>query len=97
MTNLPKDWQKYHDEQLARLDPELRKEAVAMLRHELQGVLPQVRASIMEDPQEWWVTHHFFWGMGVRNLLRKHGFTDDRMGDNLDVFWVGLVEEAASQ
>ena len=38
---------------------------------------------------------HFGWGMAIRNLLRKKGFTDDKVGGNLDDYYVALVDAAA--
>jgi acyl carrier protein len=70
--------------------------AIAILQRELtEDTLTQVRELFAEDPEQWWLEHHMFFGMGVRNLLRKNGFGDDRFGDNLDDYWVELVERAA--
>jgi hypothetical protein len=82
-----------HRIELNKLDSDLKNSAVEYLKQNLQNK-NYIAAAIKHDPEEWWVTYHFFWGMGVRNLLREGGFTDDVMGGNLDDFYVGLVEEA---
>jgi hypothetical protein len=50
---------------------------------------------IQENPTKWWVEHHFGWGMGMRNLLRKNGFNEQELSiDNLDDYYIMLIEQA---
>ena len=50
---------------------------------------------INKSPEKWWIGHHFGWGMGVRNMLRKNGFDEKELGiDNLDDYYIPLVEQA---
>jgi hypothetical protein len=93
---LPDDWHKFHAENIARIEPCIRKRAVEFLRKELAPEMEIIKAAIASDPQEWWVAHHFSGMMGVRNLLRRNGFGEKELSiDNLDDYAVGLVELAA--
>jgi hypothetical protein len=50
--------------------------------------------------EDWWLPDgwHFGGGMAIRNLLRKHGFSEEYFGvGNLDDIYIGLVEEAMQQ
>lgn len=95
---LPSDWKKFHADNVAKLDQELVEEAVQFLRGQLAEQMDYIRAEIAKDPQEWWVSHHHFAMMGVRNLLRGAGFGETEFGiENLDDYAVGLVEMAAAQ
>lgn len=38
-----------------------------------------VTAMIMANHQEWWVGHHFGWGMSMRNLLRENGYGEQEL------------------
>lgn len=50
---------------------------------------------INKNPDKWWVEHHFSWGMGVRNMLRKNGYSEKALGiDNLDDYYIPFVEQA---
>lgn len=92
----PIDWASFHGDNIATLDPEKVEAAVRYLCDMLSPQSKQlIRKLAVRDPQGWWVAHHFHWGMGVRNLLRKGGFTEEyfRMG-NLDDYYIGLVELA---
>lgn len=54
-----------------------------------------VRDMIERNPEEWWVMHHFGWGMGMRNLLRDNGFSEKDMGvGNLDDYYIAFIEQA---
>lgn len=69
--------------------------AVAFLRKELEPVKADIQAAISKDTKTWCAEYHFVWGIGVRNLLRTHGFAETDMGvQNLDNIYVPLVEEA---
>jgi hypothetical protein len=73
--------------------------AVEMLRNELaDSVKDEIRAAIAADPSHWAAPYHFFWGMGIRNLLREKGFGEDYWPIwNLDDIYVMLVEDAVRQ
>ena len=72
-------------------------EAVTWLRGYLSAeVLAQIRDAIAKHDPNWPAGYHMWWGMGVRNALREHGFGETAMGvENLDNIYVALVEEAA--
>lgn len=54
-----------------------------------------VTEMIKKEPSEWWAGHHFGWGMSMRNLLRKNGFSEKEIGvDNLDDYYIPIIEEA---
>lgn len=58
-------------------------------------LIEELTRMINQNPEKWWVEHHFIWGMGIRNLLRKNGFGEQELGvDNLDDYYVGLIEQA---
>jgi len=90
----------FHQARLNSLDPELREKMVALLRGKLTGPECNWRpnGAITDNPLTWWIPLHFTWGMGVRSALRKAGFTEAATGlDNLDNYWVGLVELAIKE
>ena len=77
------------------LTPEVKAPALAMLVVELEPTLLDIQKAYAEDPEGWSVPYHFFWGMGVRNLLREKGFGEEYFHiHNLDDIYVALVEEA---
>lgn len=71
-------------------------EAVAFLRRELtQDVQAQIRQLIASKSSDWPAGYHMFWGMGIRNLLREHGYGEQEFGiANLDNVYVPLIEAA---
>lgn len=96
MPELPTDWVTFHGDNLATLDAAKIDHAVRYLNDMLSTQTKQlVRKMAARDPQGWWTAHHFHWGMGVRNLLRKGGFGEEYFGiANLDDYYIGLVEMA---
>lgn len=99
MESQPADWKKHHANKVAELKPTaLVNLAVWALRELIVGeCLEAIQAQIRVNPQTWWTMHHFHWGMDVRNFLRQYGFGEKEFGiDNLDDYWVGLVEQAAA-
>lgn len=90
----PTDWKKYHAQKVAELSQETVTKIVAFLAANL-GDQDLIRDAERRDPQEWWVPYHLHWGMGIRNILRTHGFGEKDLGvDNLDDYYIGLVELA---
>jgi hypothetical protein len=78
------------------MNDEIRQRAIEFLRRDFGGA---TRAAIRYDikcyPANWWVSHHFTWGMGIRNLLRNNGYGEKELGiDNLDDVYIPIVEEA---
>ena len=60
-----------------------------------KSMLEIITKMIKENPTEWWVGHHFGWGMGIRNLLRENGHGEKELGvDNLDDHYIPLIERA---
>lgn len=69
--------------------------ALKMLSKELAPEREQIEKAFITDQNGWWVPYHFYWGMSVRNTLRTKGFDEEYFKiDNLDDFYVPLVEEA---
>ena len=74
---------------------ELKNPALVMLKKELAYVSVEIRKAYQSSPNDWYVRHHFNWGMSVRNLLREKGFGEDYFKiHNLDDIYIALVEEA---
>lgn len=49
------------------------------------------------SPTEWWIGHHFGWGMSMRNLLRTNGYGEQELGvGNMDDYYVALIEQAVA-
>jgi hypothetical protein len=55
-----------------------------------------VTEMIKNNPEEWWLGHHFGWGMSMRNLLREHGYGERELGLNstLDDYYIAWIEQA---
>ncbi len=89
---------KFHDTELAKMYPGQREKAVAFLRgyfSDAPSTIAEISAAIARSPNDWWVGYHFTWGMAVRNLLRRNGFSEADCGvQNLDDIYVGLIQEA---
>lgn len=88
-------WQ-FHERCLSKYPDSLIQPAVDTLRDELpEETKAQIRAAINEDPDEWFVPYHLWWGMAVRNFLREKGFGEEYWPIcNLDDIYVPLVERA---
>lgn len=77
------------------LNDGLKAPALAMLKVELSTDVARIKDAFKKFPKEWWIQYHFGWGMAIRNLLRRKGFGEDYFKiDNLDDYYVELVEEA---
>jgi hypothetical protein len=80
------------------LPPEIRLKALKILKENIPlDQQTKLRAMVIADPVKWFVNIHFWGGMAIRNLLRKHGLTDDLLPvynnmRNLDNHYVSLVE-----
>lgn len=79
----------------ATLKPEIKAPALALLARELKEDSEAIAVVYKANPAYWWTSYHFYWGMGIRNLLRLHGFGENYFKvDNLDDIYIALVEEA---
>ena len=90
-------FRQYQNEKLKEMPEEVRNQAVEFLKTLFdQETVKEITEAYKEDPEEWWVGHHFFWGMAVRNALRtKAGLSDDLLPDkNWDDYYVPCVELA---
>jgi hypothetical protein len=88
----------YHQQKFNSLEPELRQQMVDYIRDKITPAdRAVIRQQIKAKPLLWWAGHHHFFGMSVRNSLRQQGFTDERVGDNLDNYWVAIVEAAVGE
>ena len=96
IVELPEDWKQFSRNKLEELKPDIRDSAVQFLRGFFtEDIKAQIRDAEKSDPQTWWVEHHLWWGMGVRNTLRANGFGEEEFGvDNLDDYYIGLIEAA---
>lgn len=71
--------------------------AVTYLRRRLPDPDRQRIANEMnlEGLDQWTSKHHFAVGMDVRNILRRGGFSEGRLGiSDLDMAWGHLLSEA---
>jgi hypothetical protein len=89
----------FHQRIYSLYSQELKDPAVRMLREAFpEDLKTQIRAEISADPNGWAAKYHFFWGMGVRNLLREKGFGEEYFPIwNLDDIYVSLVEDAVKE
>jgi hypothetical protein len=81
------------------IPPEKTDPVLTLLRKQ---ITPQdqdlIRNRILEDPEDWYVKSHFFFGMAIRNLLREHGYGEDYWPIwNLDDIYVHLLEESVKR
>lgn len=66
----------------------------------LTAILPQkdiddIRDDYKKDPDTWWASVHFSWGMSIRNRLRDNVCLDEELpSKNWDDYYVRLVEMA---
>lgn len=73
-----------------------KKEAVLNEGDDPRPLLDVMRELMDGDPENWWVGHHFMWGMWMRNQMRTHGFGEKEMGvNNLDDIYIEIIEAAA--
>lgn len=89
------EWREFYRDNALKLRPELRKKAVEFLYLGIDSESQtEIHRLALDDP-EWWAPQHFGWGMAIRNALRKGGFGEKELAvDNLDDYYVGLVEMA---
>jgi hypothetical protein len=74
--------------------------AVTYLRRRLPDPDRQRIANEMhlEGLDQWTSKHHFPVGMGIRNILRRGGFSEGRLGiPDLDMAWGLLLSEAVDE
>lgn len=77
------------------LSEQIKAPALAALQEETKNYAADIREKFKADPENWYVEHHFWWGMGIRNFLREKGFGEEYFGShNLDDIYIYLVEEA---
>ena len=58
----------------------------------------EIREAIAKDPDAWFVSKHFRWGVFVRNLLRRHCCPDDQLpSGNWDDVYTQVIKEAMSR
>ena len=98
LPDLPRDWKQFHVDNLNKIHPEKRQLAIKFLQGyfaDAPSTIQEIHLAIEKDPQTWWVDYHLTWGMGVRNLLRRNGFSEVDLGvENLDDCYVALIESA---
>lgn len=84
------------EEQVWKDIPEEKKKlAIDFLQKELSGIKEDIKKEIEKDPKNWIAPFHFYWGMGIRNILRENDLGEKFFGiENLDYIYVQLIEEA---
>ncbi len=63
-----------------------------LIDHIPEETMRDVKNAMDQNGKDWWIDHHYGFGMRVRNLLREGGF--DWGPVDMDDLWVGLVERA---
>jgi uncharacterized LabA/DUF88 family protein len=52
-----------------------------------------IKRDYENDPETWWAEQHFYWGMDMRNLLRKNVCLDNELPTgNWDDYYVQMIE-----
>lgn len=75
----------------------VRQSCIDLMRRELPPeTIETLRNHITADPDRWWRTHHFNFGMKFRNFMRDFGFGERQMEvDTLDDCYIQILEEIA--
>lgn len=89
----------YFDRCFAELSPEVvQKGSAILLQHLPEDAKEEVAKRYAQFGKHAWIYEdmaHFGFGMGVRNLLREQGLTDDMLPNgNWDDYYVSLIEHA---
>ena len=80
------------------LDPEIKVKAIAVLRQDLPDDSKIEIRNAMQESDMWYVSHHFYWGMAIRNLLRDKVCLDDKLPTrNWDDYYIECVEAAVGK
>ncbi len=89
--------QVHHDQRWAELPEEIKIKPMAAVRtvtppEDVKGIV----GVYTMDPATWWCPYHFWWGMNIRNAIRRlTGITDDQLpSGNWDDYYVPAVEAA---
>jgi hypothetical protein len=87
------DW---HQENFERLPKEIADKSIAFLKSFIQEENKIfIKEEFKKDPDTWWASVHFSWGMYIRNKLRDNVCTDEKLPTlNWDDYYVILVEKA---
>lgn len=85
-----------HTNEWQNLPPDVQEKAIACMQTffaEYPDVAEEVTTAIKTDPDTWWAPYHFYWGMGVRNMLRNQVEIDgtERIG-NWDDYYIYAIE-----
>jgi hypothetical protein len=92
------EYEQFHNEKYAELDTRFKIGATKLLSKTLDETTKQeIRDAHAKHGAKWIHSTpggHFFFGMGIRNLLRQNGFTDADAGGNLDDYYCQLLEVA---
>lgn len=88
----------YFNNKFSEIPPSVLKRATDVISLFPKEVKADITAAFEEfGPMEW--VHkaptlgHFFWGMGVRNMLRDAGLSDDLLPDgNWDDYYIQVIE-----
>lgn len=83
-------------EDLARVPDDVIQRMARLLRHDLATeTKQQCKDAQHDDPKNWMTPYHLFFGITVRNVLRRGGFTEEALGiHNLDNIYIKALEIA---
>jgi len=90
------EYAEFHNRKYQELPAEFKAEAIKLLKQTLTSQTQDEIRMLHTTHGAPWIHEipmgHFGFGMGIRNLLRKNGLTDDKAGGNLDDYYVQLLE-----
>lgn len=87
----------YYEEKLNEIPKDFLDECVDLIQKEFPQELKNDISDRIETKGliEWAIPYHHSWGVGVRNLLRENGLTDDKLPDeNWDDYYIQVIELA---
>jgi hypothetical protein len=93
------EYMQFHDDRYNELPQTIKYKAIETLKSNINNIgRNQIRMVIKADRINWGSPHHFSWGMGIRNLLRKNVCLDgDLPSGNWDDYYIRLVEKAVEK
>lgn len=88
------EFKEYQEKRWEELPIDIKERAKVILSKGLEDhVKREIVLMYNREPLNWISPHHHYWGMSVRNYLRKEGLTDDQVpSGNLDDYYVQCIE-----
>lgn len=86
----------FHNKSINELSDDIKLRSIQSLSWVLSAeTVYEIRQAHQENPDTWWATSHFTWGMSIRNFLRDNVCTDENLpSGNWDDYYIPLVELA---